>query len=79
MSAKIGKLIVFLLLLATGMEAQLTLKSIPKEDVVIVTMKNGEQYHGVIVSNDAKNLVLKTEVAEITLISSAVKDIEPYN
>ncbi len=79
MSAKIGKLIVFLLLLATGMEAQLTLKSIPKEDVVIVTMKNGEQYHGVIVSNDAKNLVLKTEVAEITLISSAVDDIEPYN
>jgi len=72
-------LILVLLIYVSSISAQLTLEPVEINETVWVTMDNGEDYYGVIISQDEKNIVLKTKVAQITLKSESVKLITPFN
>jgi len=66
---KIFLLLVTLSMYLTDISAQLTLDSKESDETMLVTMLNGEEYYGLIVSQDEESIVLKTKVAQITLKS----------
>ncbi len=76
---KIFLLLVTLSMYLTDISAQLTLDSKESDETMLVTMLNGEEYYGLIVSQDEESIVLKTKVAQITLKSKSVKSISPLN
>lgn len=53
--------------------------SIQKEQIVIVKMKNGDEYRGTISKDDRGKIVLKTVNGEINLIAANVNTIESYD
>ena len=53
--------------------------SIQKEQIVIVKMKNGDEYRGTISKDDRGKIVLKTVNGEINLIAENVNTIESYD
>lgn len=50
-----------------------------QQPVVVVKMKDGEQYTGQVVRRDSENVVLRTANGEIQLIASNIRSIENYN
>lgn len=52
--------------------------SIKQEQIVIIKMKNGDEYKGTISKRDSETIVLKTVNGEISLIASNVSAIENY-
>jgi small nuclear ribonucleoprotein (snRNP)-like protein len=53
--------------------------SIKQEQIVIIKMKNGDEYKGTISKRDSETIVLKTVNGEISLIASNVSAIENYD
>lgn len=68
-----------LLFAMSSAQAQEEADSVTKEQVVIVTMKDGTEYKGTIVSQDSETLVLKTSNGVLNLLSPQVDSIEQYD
>jgi small nuclear ribonucleoprotein (snRNP)-like protein len=52
--------------------------SLKQDQIVIIKMKNGDEYKGTISKKDIESIVLKTVNGEINLIASNVRSIENY-
>jgi small nuclear ribonucleoprotein (snRNP)-like protein len=53
--------------------------SLKQDQIVIIKMKNGNEYKGTISKKDNETIVLKTVNGEINLIASNVRSIENYD
>ena len=71
--------LLFMLLLSMScstLYAQTTNDTIQAESIVIIKMKNGDEFKGVIVQQNEESILLKTVNGEINLIASQIKSVE---
>lgn len=61
------------------LSAQTETDSLPQNQMVLISMNNGDEFKGIILSRDEEKLVLQTENGEMNLIVSNIKTIEDYN
>ncbi len=81
MSGKIKTKLIFMLFMAsmTAIYGQTETDKSKKSDVVIIKMKNGEEFKGEIIKKDENNITIKTVNGELNLIASNVKSVETYD
>ena len=53
--------------------------TLKQEQIVVIKMKNGDEYKGTISKKDSETIVLKTVNGEINLVATNVRSIENYN
>ena len=72
-------IICFLTFSFNNLFSQTETDSLKQEQIVVIKMKNGDEYKGTISKRDIETIVLKTVNGEINLIASNLSAIEDYN
>ncbi|MEQ9310372.1 MAG: hypothetical protein RLN90_13035 [Balneolaceae bacterium] len=80
MKFQVFKLSLFILLVLTFSNgyAQTESDTVKQNPTVIITMQNGDEFKGLIISQNNDRIILKTINGEISLIAANVKSIEEY-
>jgi small nuclear ribonucleoprotein (snRNP)-like protein len=76
MKIKKAVFLILFVLSASALYSQTAADTATATQKVIVKMKNGDEFRGVIVKKDEQTVTLKTENGELNLIASNVKSIE---
>ena len=71
-------ILILLIFWCCNLFSQTTPESTEQQPMVVVKMKDGEEYTGQVIRRDSENVVLRTANGEIHLIASNIRSIENY-